>query len=98
MREVEIERRLVAETKRRGGLCLKWVCPGFDGVPDRIILMPYGKVGFAELKAPGIKPRPLQVSRHRLFRRLGFAVYVIDKPEQVAPVLDEIGGTGSGEV
>mgnify|MGYP007128315586 CR=1 FL=1 len=98
MREKEIEGRLVSETKRRGGLCLKWVCPGFDGGPDRIILMPYGKVGFAELKAPGRKPRLLQASRHRLFRKLGFAVYIIDDPEQVTPVLDEIGGTGSGEV
>lgn len=98
MREVEIERRLVSETKRRGGLCLKWVCPGFDGVPDRIILMPCGKVGFAELKAPGKKPRPLQASRHRLFRKLGFTVHVIDDPEQIAPVLDEIGGTKSGKV
>lgn len=84
MREVEIERRLVSETKRREGLCLKWVCPGFDGVPDRIILMPYGKIGFAELKAPGKKPRPLQESRHRLFRKQGFPVHVIDDPEQIA--------------
>lgn len=98
MREVEIERRLVSETKRRGGLCLKWVCPGFDGVPDRIILMPGGRIGFAELKAPGKRPRPLQESRHRLFRDLGFPVHVIDDPKQIAPTLDEIGGTTSGEV
>lgn len=98
MREVEIERRLVSETKRRGGLCLKWVCPGFDGVPDRIILMPGGKIGFAELKAPGKRPRPLQASKHRLFLKLGFPVHVIDDPGQIAPALDEIGGTESGEV
>lgn len=98
MREVEIERRLVAETKRRGGLCLKWVCPGFDGVPDRIILMPGARIGFAELKAPGRKPRPLQASRHRLFRKLGFRVHIIDDPGQIAPALDEIGGKTSGEV
>ena len=50
--EKEIERKLCERVKRLGGLCLKWVCPGWAGVPDRIILMPGGRVYFAELKRP----------------------------------------------
>lgn len=50
--EKEIESRLVKLVKRRGGLCLKWVCPGWAGVPDRIVLLPRGRVVFVELKRP----------------------------------------------
>lgn len=90
MREKDIERKLVAEVKRRGGICPKWVSPGFDGVPDRIAMLPGGKSGFVEVKASGGKPRPLQVSRHGLLRRLGFMVYVLDDPAQIGGILDEI--------
>ncbi len=90
MQEREIERTLVKRTKARGGICLKWVSPGFAGVPDRIVLFPLARIGFVELKAPGEVPRPLQVSRHKLLRRLGFKVYVIDGTEQIEEVLDEI--------
>lgn len=50
--EKEIEGKLVKMVKSHGGLCLKWVCPGWLGVPDRIILLPGGRVWFAELKRP----------------------------------------------
>lgn len=50
--EKEIEAKLVKLVRNRGGLCLKWVCPGWAGVPDRIILLPGGRVVFAELKRP----------------------------------------------
>lgn len=50
--EKEIEAKLVKVVKRHGGLCLKWVCPGWAGVPDRIVLLPGGKVIFVELKRP----------------------------------------------
>lgn len=64
MREKDIERKLIKEVKKAGGICPKWVSPGFDGIPDRIVLFPGGKVGFVEVKALGKKPRPLQQSRH----------------------------------
>lgn len=92
MREKVIERKLTEKVKQRGGLAPKWVAPGYDGVPDRLIFLPHGKFAMAELKAPGEKPRALQLSRHRLFRRLGFKVYVIDSVEMIDEVLDEIGG------
>ena len=53
MREKMIESRLVQEVQSRGGLCWKFTSPGTDGVPDRIVLMPGGKIAFVEVKAPG---------------------------------------------
>ena len=71
--ERDIERALVGMVKRHKGLCLKWVCPGFAGVPDRIILLPGGRVIFAELKRPeGGKVAPLQAWWSRKLGELGF--------------------------
>jgi hypothetical protein len=89
MREKYIERKLVTETKSRGGLCEKWNS-GTSGWPDRIILLPDGKVGFVEVKAPGGKPRKLQTHRHEQISALGFKVYVLDGVEQIGGILDEI--------
>ena len=74
-REKEIEEKLRLSVKAHGGIALKFTSPGFDGMPDRLLLFPNGKIAFAELKALGKKPRPLQLSRHRLLRRLGFKVH-----------------------
>ena len=90
MREKIIEQHLVKAVKNSGGIAPKLVCPGFDGMPDRLVLLPRGKIGFVEVKAPGKEPRPLQVARHGLLRRLGFKVYVLDNPEQIGVILDEI--------
>ena len=90
MRESEIERRLAVSLKRLGGMAVKFVSPGLDGVPDRIVLLPGGKVAFVELKVPGKKLRPLQGKRKRQLERLGFPVYVVDGVEQIGGVLDEI--------
>lgn len=90
MREKIIEQHLVKAVKNSGGIAPKLVCPGFDGMPDRLVLLPGGKIGFVEVKASGKEPRPLQVARHGLLRRLGFKVYVIDDPEQIGGILDEI--------
>lgn len=90
MREKIIEQHLVKAVKNSGGIAPKLVCPGFDGMPDRLVLLPGGKIGFVEVKAPGKEPRPLQVARHGLLRRLGFNVYVLDAPEQIGGILDEI--------
>lgn len=90
MREKYVEQALVKSVKARGGICLKWVSPSFSGVPDRLVFLPKGKFGLVEVKAPDQKPRKLQVSRHKLFERLGFKVYVIDRIEMIGEVLDEI--------
>lgn len=90
MRENVVERALVVKVKARGGMALKFVSPGFDGVPDRIVLFPSGTILFVELKAPGKKLRPLQVKRKRQLESFGFKVYCIDSKEGIEVMLDEI--------
>nr|WP_288978306.1 VRR-NUC domain-containing protein [uncultured Blautia sp.] len=93
MRENVIERQLAMAVKKMGGMAVKFVSPGLDGVPDRIVLLPDKKMAFVELKAPGKKLRPLQEKRRRQLEALGFSVYVIDGAEQIGGVLDEICST-----
>lgn len=93
MREKYIEQKLVKAAKNIGGIAPKLISPGFDGMPDRIVLLPLGSIGFVEVKAPGEKPRPLQLARHELLRRLGFKVYVLDDERQIGGILDEIQGS-----
>ena len=93
MREKAIEKKLVMAAKRRGGMAVKFTSPGTNGMPDRIVLLPGGRMGFVELKAPGKKPRLVQELRMRQLRRLGFFAAVIDGLEQIGGVLDEIQAT-----
>lgn len=88
MREREVEQKLVAAVRKMGGLAPKFVSPGLDGVPDRLILLPDVRFAFAELKAPGEDLRPLQRRRKRQLEKLGFQVFVIDHPDQIESVLD----------
>lgn len=90
LREKVVECKLVQVVKGMGGLALKFISPGFDGVPDRLILLPGGRIAFVELKAPGERPQPLQVKRKRQLEALGFLVYCIDDPQQIGGVLNEI--------
>ena len=92
MLEKHIEKKFAAAVKAMGGICPKLVSPGMDGMPDRMTLLPGGRIGFVEVKAPGKEPRPLQKLRHRTLRSLGFNVYILDDPEQIAGIIDEIGG------
>lgn len=92
MEEKHIEQKLVAAVKGMGGRALKLVSPGYDGMPDRLVLMPYGRMAFVEVKAPGMKPRPLQSRRHEMLRNLGFLVYVLDEERQIQQILKEIRG------
>ena len=88
MRERDIERKLVSEIKKRGGWCLKLVSPGNSGVPDRLCLFPGGKAIFAEFKAPGKAPRPLQEAQIRKLRNLGFPVFVVDDEKEITELLE----------
>ena len=93
MREREIEQKFTQAVKKRGGLALKFMSPGYDGMPDRLALLPDGKMGFVEVKAPGKVPRPLQRQRHRLLHELGFHVYVLDDKSQIGGIIDDIQST-----
>ncbi len=95
MREKKIEQKLVTAVKKHGGICPKFVSPGFDGMPDRLLLLPHGRFAFVEVKAPNQKPRPLQLSRHRRLRRLGFQVYVLDALEDIDKIILEVKNDGA---
>ena len=90
MREKKIEQQLVKEVKDIGGIALKIASPGFDGMPDRLILLPNRKVAFVEVKAPGKTLRPLQEKRKRQLEALGFLVFCLDHIEQIGGILREI--------
>ena len=90
MREKVIEQQLVEAVKNAGGMCPKFVSPGFDGMPDRIVLLPGSRAAFVEVKSPGKKPRPLQLKRHDQLRSLGFQVYVLDRADQIGGILHGI--------
>ncbi|MGJ4851616.1 VRR-NUC domain-containing protein [Bacillota bacterium Meth-B3] len=90
MTEKQVEQALRRAVRQRGGLALKFVSPGLSGVPDRIVLMPGRRCAFVELKAPGRQMRPLQLRRKRQLEAQGFRVYVIDHPDQIGGVLDEL--------
>lgn len=93
MREKAIEQKFREAVKAVGGVAVKFTSPGFDGMPDRLALLPGGRMAFVEVKAPGEKPRPLQEARHRMLRRLGFRVYVLDDEKQIGGIIDEIQST-----
>ena len=90
MLEKQIENKLITAVKKAGGIAPKFVSPSFTGMPDRLVLLPDGVCAFVELKAPGKTPRPLQISRHKMLRSLGFKVYVIDSTEQIGGMLHEL--------
>ncbi len=90
MRESEIEKILRREVQKRNGISPKFVSPGMAGMPDRLVLLRDGKMGFVELKAPGKKMRPLQVRRKSQLETLGYKVFCVDGVQQIENVLNEI--------
>lgn len=89
MRETHVEKRLRIRVKEMGGLALKFVSPGFNGVPDRLVFLPGGRLILVELKAPGKKPSKLQVWVKAKLERLGFRYFVIDNYESVEVFVSE---------
>lgn len=90
MQEANVEKYLIRYVKDKGGLCLKFISASMRGLPDRIVILPQGKIFFVELKAKGKKPRPEQTRVHKLFSSLGVKVYTADSKEKVRSVVDEV--------
>ena len=94
MREATIERRLVVGIRKAGGLALKFTSPGHAGVPDRIVLLPGGKIIFVELKTYTGRLTPLQISVHNKLRALGFDVRTLYGKDYVEGFLHEVQAMG----
>ena len=93
MLEKEIEEKLVEKVRGLNGLCLKFTSPSLTGVPDRMILLPKGKIGFVEVKRKGQRPKKIQRLRIKQLKELGFLVFVLDDREKIEEILDEIQAT-----
>lgn len=78
MNEKLIERKLRERVARAGGICLKINSQFFTGLPDRLVLLPGGRVFFVELKSTGRKQSERQIVVSEQLRKLGFPVTVID--------------------
>lgn len=79
LREKAIEQQLIRAVKAAGGIAYKFVSPGRVGVPDRLVVLPGGRIMFVECKAPGQKARPSQRREHDRLRALGCEVIVLDE-------------------
>ena len=90
--EKQIETFCIREASIRGGKALKWSSPSCKGVPDRIIILPGGRVGFLELKRPGGKATKLQLHWIKTLDGLGCVAGVADTKEAVAEFMDILEG------
>ena len=79
--EAVIENAVVRQLQRRGFRTLKLNLQGRRGWPDRLVILPKGKVLWLEFKAPGKQPTRLQQHVHAWLRTAGHRVEVVDKKE-----------------
>lgn len=98
MNEKELERKLVAAVKAKGGFAYKFISPGRVGVPDRVIVLPGGRVMFAEVKSPTGKGRLSERQKREIaaLQALGVRVEVVDSLEGIVELLG-IDTTGENE-
>lgn len=90
MQEKDIEQYLREQVKAAGGKAYKFTSPGNSGVPDRLVLLPEGRVAFVELKAPGKTSTPLQQMQQKKISDLGFQVLIIDSYTGVDDFIREV--------
>lgn len=88
--EKDIEKHLTSQARKFGGYALKWVCPSWTGVPDRIVILPGGRIGFIETKTTGKKPRPNQIRWQERLQSLGFLAFVADSKSEIDKCLEII--------
>ena len=90
MKEKELEEKFRDAVWRAGGRAFKFVSPGNAGVPDRLVVLPGGKAGFVELKAPGKRLRPDQELQIRKLKNMGFVAMVLDDPARIPEAITAI--------
>lgn len=94
MRERDLERKFRDAVRASGGKAYKFVSPGNDGVPDRLVVLPGGRIGFVELKQKGRKPTGIQEQQMERLQSLGCVTAVLDDPADIHKVIRQIGDTG----
>lgn len=87
--EKDLERKLNQGVKKLLGLTFKFVPLFVAGIPDRICLLPGGRIFFAEIKTTKQKPKKLQLFWRAKLRKLGFRVEVIDTSKQIENILKD---------
>lgn len=97
MAEKDIERFLVNSIKKLGGVAYKFVSPGNAGVPDRLIVMPGGKIYFVELKTEKGVPTVLQCRQMDRLFSIGCDVTLLQGLEQVKNFLARISEVKPGD-
>lgn len=90
--ERDVERRLTSSVKKLGGKCIKLSSANEEGLPDRMVLLPGGKIFFVELKRTTGILSVMQLYQHKIFRKLGQRVYVPKNKEAVDALLGEEAG------
>lgn len=85
MLEKDIERKLIRYVKSKGGLCIKLNSSSMVGLPDRLVILK-NKIIFVELKAPGKKPRKMQLAVMELLKNLDCDVRIIDNLEDIKKI------------
>lgn len=89
MLEKDIEQKIKAFVASRGGRCLKFVSPSHVGVPDRIVLLPGGVVGFLEVKQPKGRLSEIQEIEIAKFQALGASVAVVRSVAEAEAAINE---------
>ena len=89
MRESEIEKILVDGIRKLGGRAFKWVSPGNDGVPDRIVVLPGYPAIFVEMKTVTGKLASLQRVQVGRLQKMGQDVRVLYGEKETQTFLEE---------
>lgn len=90
MKESTIESKLRDGVKRLGGRAYKFVSPGNDGVPDRLVVMPGRMPIFVELKTESGRLSQLQKVQIDRLKKLGQDVRVLYGMKEVEGFLQQI--------
>lgn len=85
-----LERKLREQVKKMGGWAVKFWAVNLAGFPDRIVLMPRGRIWFAEIKTTGKNPTPIQRLMHNRLQDLGFEIRVISTDQELINFLNDL--------